>query len=82
LEQAEQPHEAQTLKLDCSKAAARLGWRPELHIREALVMTAVWYREKMQGGNMRAFTCSQICNYEQHVEDHSAIRAECGGGRD
>ena len=82
LEQAEQPHEAQTLKLDCSKAAARLGWRPELHIREALVMTAVWYREKMQGGNMRAFTCSQICNYEQHVEDRSAIRAQGGGGRD
>jgi hypothetical protein len=45
-------------------------------------MTAVWYREKMQGGNMRAFTCSQICNYEQHVEDRSAIRAQGGGGRD
>jgi CDP-glucose 4,6-dehydratase len=82
LEQAAQPHEAQMLKLDCSKAAARLGWRPELHIREALAMTAAWYREKMQSGEMRAFTCSQICNYEQRVEDHSAIRARGGGGRD
>jgi CDP-glucose 4,6-dehydratase len=70
------------LKLDCSKAAARLGWRPELHLREALAMTANWYRERMQGGDMRAFTCSQICNYEQHVKAIAAIRASCCGGHD
>ena len=81
-EQAAQPHEAQMLKLDCSKAAARLGWRPELHLREALAMTANWYRERMQGGDMRAFTCSQICNYEQHVKAIAAIRASCCGGHD
>jgi CDP-glucose 4,6-dehydratase len=81
LAQAAQPHEAQMLKLDCSKAAARLGWRPELRLREALAMTALWYRESMKGGDMRAFTCSQIRSYEKQIED-SALRAQCGGGRD
>lgn len=82
LEQAAQPHEAQMLKLDCSKAAARLGWRPELNLRDALTMTAVWYRERMQGGNMRALTLSQICKYEQRVEANTAIRAKCSRGCD
>ena len=40
----EGPHEAHALKLDCSKARARLGWRPRLRIEEALTMTARWYR--------------------------------------
>jgi CDP-glucose 4,6-dehydratase len=81
LEQAAQPHETQTLRLDCSKAAAHLGWRPELRLRDALSMTAAWYRENMKGGEMRAFTCSQIRNYEKHIED-SVRGAQSGGGRD
>lgn len=38
------PHEAHALKLDCSKARARLGWRPRLGILEALTLTARGYR--------------------------------------
>jgi CDP-glucose 4,6-dehydratase len=38
------PHEAHALKLDCSKARARLAWRPRLDLDEALEMTARWYR--------------------------------------
>jgi CDP-glucose 4,6-dehydratase len=63
LDNAEQPHEAQNLKLDCSKAATRLGWRPQLRLREALAMTVDWYRAKQRGEEMRAFTCNQIENY-------------------
>lgn len=38
------PHEATALRLDCSKARARLGWQPRIDIERALAMTARWYR--------------------------------------
>jgi CDP-glucose 4,6-dehydratase len=41
------PHEAHTLKLDCSKARARLGWRPRLDVMAALELTARFYRAHM-----------------------------------
>jgi len=44
VETAPAPHEAQTLRLDCSKAAGRLGWRPRWTVREAVRLTARWYR--------------------------------------
>ncbi len=58
-----QPHEAHSLKLDCSKAAARLHWRPRLPLRRALEITVDWYRAKQQGEEMHPFTCRQICEY-------------------
>ena len=41
------PHEAHSLKLDCSKARARLGWRPRLDVMAALELTARFYRAHM-----------------------------------
>ncbi len=41
-------HEARYLRLDCSKARARLGWRPLLDIEKALDLTVKWYRECME----------------------------------
>jgi CDP-glucose 4,6-dehydratase len=38
------PHEARFLKLDVSKARARLGWAPRMTIDGALELTARWYR--------------------------------------
>ena len=32
-EKGVQPHEDQSLTLECSKAANRLGWRPSLHLK-------------------------------------------------
>jgi CDP-glucose 4,6-dehydratase len=75
LDEDAQPHEAQMLQLDCSKAAAHLGWRPQLHLQEALALTAVWYRERLQCGDMRAFTGAQISAYEQRMEANAAQRA-------
>jgi CDP-glucose 4,6-dehydratase len=60
LENTAQPYEAHNLKLDCSKAMTRLGWRPELHLREAIEITVDWYRAKLRGEEMRSFTCKQI----------------------
>jgi CDP-glucose 4,6-dehydratase len=38
------PHEARFLKLDCSKAADSLGWRPVWGGEEGIRSTVRWYR--------------------------------------
>jgi CDP-glucose 4,6-dehydratase len=59
------PHEAHYLKLDISKAGQRLGWQPCLRLEEALRLTVSWARCRLQGDDLRAFTLTQIQNYQQ-----------------
>jgi len=68
LEEHVQPHEAQNLRLDCSKAAARLGWRPQLPLKDAVRITAEWYHRYYAGEDARGLSLSQIEQYGQHVE--------------
>jgi CDP-glucose 4,6-dehydratase len=56
----EHPHEAAYLKLDCTKAAAQLGWRPVIGLDDALRMTVEWYRALEAGKDMRSATLDQI----------------------
>ena len=56
----EHVHEATLLKLDCSKAAARLGWRGLIGIEDSLRLTVDWYRAAHEGADMRAFSLAQI----------------------
>lgn len=58
------PHENVYLKLDCSKAAARLDWRPKWDINATLQRTIAWYRAWARGEDMRAFSLEQISEYE------------------
>lgn len=58
-----QPHEAGFLKLDCSKARARLGWRPRLAFTEALALTVDWSRSHAAEGRARELTLGQIEAY-------------------
>jgi CDP-glucose 4,6-dehydratase len=44
LDDGANPHEAQVLRLDSSKARARLGWRPRWNAGDALRRTIDWYR--------------------------------------
>jgi CDP-glucose 4,6-dehydratase len=72
-EPGEHPHEAQTLKLDISKAAAQLGWHPRLPLSEALAITEAWYGERWQRArtgsiDMRAFTEAQIHDYQVRTD--------------
>ncbi len=60
-------HEAGLLRLDCSKAAKELGWRPRLSLDEALRSTVAWYAAWAGGMNMRDFTLSQIAQYQDLV---------------
>ncbi len=64
LDDGPHPHEARYLKLDSSRARARLGWRPALGLEEALEATVEWYRRLHAGADMRAVTVGQI---ESHM---------------
>jgi CDP-glucose 4,6-dehydratase len=59
-----QPHEAALLKLDCSKARARLGWAPRLPLPLALDWTVEWYKAWRDGIDMMAVCMDQIDRYE------------------
>jgi CDP-glucose 4,6-dehydratase len=60
--------EAQTLRLDISKAAALLDWRPVLGIDETVAMTADWYRLHAQSpGRAADLTREQIDSYRQRA---------------
>ncbi len=79
LEDVLQPHEAQNLKLDCSKALSRLGWQPALHLQEALKMTAAWYLAKLQKADMHTFTCRQIQQYEERLQTGCGTKSRSAG---
>ena len=73
-----QPHEAQILRLDCSKAATRLGWRPVLDLSHALELTVDWYQERHKGTAMDAFTAQQIQEYRQLVDRAGPANSDRG----
>lgn len=56
-------HEANYLKLDCSKAKTRLGWKPSIPLEVGLKWTVDWYKAAKSGADMRAFTIKQIEHY-------------------
>jgi CDP-glucose 4,6-dehydratase len=72
LDDSANPHEANFLKLDSTKARSRLGWRPRWGIEKALDRTIEWYKAWLNGGSMRDFTLEQIKEYErsERVEPH------------
>lgn len=57
-------HEASVLKLDCSKATARLGWRPRTTIDDALGLIAEWHNGLLEGDDMQALSLSQINKFQ------------------
>ena len=64
LDNANHPHEANYLKLDCSKAHSRLGWRPRGGLQAALKDIVKWHKEYVSGSNMRATTEMQIASFQ------------------
>jgi CDP-glucose 4,6-dehydratase len=64
---APQPHEANYLKLDSSKARSRLGWAPRWRLDKALDMTVTWHRAWRQGDDMRALSLAQIAEYVNYA---------------
>jgi len=64
LDGGDHPHEAHYLKLDCSKAKARLDWHPRWHLDEALSAIINWQRAYRDGADMRDATIRQINAYK------------------
>jgi CDP-glucose 4,6-dehydratase len=56
----QQMHEANQLKLDCSKAKSRLGWKPQSDLISGLNKTIDWYKAYLADENMHEFTLAQI----------------------
>lgn len=65
----EHPHEANFLKLDCSKAAARIGWRPLIDLEETLQLTVEWYKAAQNQRNLRTLSLEQI-EYSLAIPHH------------
>ena len=69
LDSDEQPHEAQLLKLDISKAKNRLKWQPIWELDKTLHAIIDWHQSWASGEDMRAVTLKQITNYENNIEN-------------
>ena len=46
------PHEANFLKLDCSKLKKVFGWSPRWNLEQAVTKTVEWSKCWMSGGNV------------------------------
>lgn len=58
-----QPHEANYLKLDCSKAKNELEWLPKWDIETTLKSIVDWNKAYLKDENIRVITEKQIENY-------------------
>lgn len=58
-----QPHEHIFLKLDSSKARARLGWSPRLRIDDTVAWVVDWYRQYTEGADAFDLCDRQIQRY-------------------
>ena len=57
------PHEANFLKLDCSKLKRIFGWKPHWNIREALAQTVSWSKVYLDGGDVAEAMDQQIAAF-------------------
>ncbi|WP_310451837.1 CDP-glucose 4,6-dehydratase [Sulfuritalea sp.] len=62
-----QPHEAHYLKLDCSKARAKLGWHPRWNLQTTLQSIIHWHKQVLSGDNMQMASLRQIADYQSHI---------------
>ena len=67
-EQAPQPHEANDLRLDSSKARKQLNWQPRWRLQTALQKTLAWHEAWRKAEDMRAVTMAQIADYQSEKQ--------------
>lgn len=63
-DQSEQPYEAHSLKLDCSKADQMLGWRPRWSLETAVESIAEWQKAFLAKEDMHKVSLKQIKAYQ------------------
>lgn len=57
------PHEANFLKLDCSRIRNVFHWKPRWNVKEAVENTVKWYQAYLKDEDMKEFTDRQICDF-------------------
>lgn len=65
LDESQHPHEAKYLRLDCTKAKARLGWIPKLSLETSLRWVVDWYKYYRDDADVRQITINQIDQYQR-----------------
>jgi CDP-glucose 4,6-dehydratase len=69
IDAGENPHEADYLRLDISKARSRLAWAPRWDLANALHAVVEWHRSWVNGEDVRAVTLDQIARYSAMEAD-------------
>ena len=54
------PHEANFLKLDCSRIKSVFGWKPRMSVKEAVEWTVEWTKAYLDGQDMLQVMDQQI----------------------
>ena len=62
------PHEANFLKLDCSKIKAKLGWYPTWHIEDAIEKTVQWAKVYFAKGDISEEMEKEILEFTRGVK--------------
>jgi CDP-glucose 4,6-dehydratase len=57
------PHEANFLKLDCSKLKSIFGWNPEWNVETTIGKTVEWTKVYLDGGNISSIMDKQISEF-------------------
>lgn len=59
------PHEANFLKLDCSKIKRTFGWQPKWNVETAMEKIVEWSKTYLDGGNVAGCMDAQITEFLQ-----------------
>lgn len=62
------PHEAQCLKLDCSKAKQKLQWSPNWSLEYSLDKIVEWVQAYKANSDMLSICVKQVCEYIKDAE--------------
>ncbi len=66
---SDQPHEANYLKLDSSKAKMRLNWQAKWSLQTALEKTVEWHQAWKAENDIRTVSLDQIAQYQKTGKD-------------
>lgn len=66
--EANAPHEANFLKLDCSRIKATFGWRPRWHIAQCMEMVCRFSKVWLSGGDIPAEMDAEIAAFLKEAE--------------
>lgn len=65
--QGSQPHEANLLRLDCSKARRELGWKPTWRLKTTIEQIVDWHRLVASGCDPRQVSLTHLSRYREDL---------------